>query len=263
MAVRATAPDISGGMKKIGMIGGLAWPSTVDYYRLICSRTNAHFRARGADVPLPAPPMLIESINMAETRQLRGAPGNEASWTGFDAVFRAAFQRLEAGGCDFGLIASNTPQSRLRAIRDGLGLPIISIFEEVAKVTQKMGVTHALVVGTSVTMRADNYADALKPVGITANERFDDDTVSTMQRLIDTDFYEGATERGRTELLRFCKAHVPDPANTAVLLACTELPLAFEAHRDDAVFEVDGLRFVNTSVVHADAAFRRAISEGS
>ena len=51
------APDISGGMRKIGIIGGLAWPSTMDYYRLICSLTNAHFRAQGHDVPLPAPPI--------------------------------------------------------------------------------------------------------------------------------------------------------------------------------------------------------------
>jgi aspartate/glutamate racemase len=35
-------------MNKIGIIGGLAWPSTVDYYRLICTKTNEYFRVRGA-----------------------------------------------------------------------------------------------------------------------------------------------------------------------------------------------------------------------
>lgn len=261
MAMTERAPDVSGGLKKIGMIGGLAWPSTVDYYRLICSRTNAHFRERGASVPLPAPPMLIESINMTETRRLRGTPGDEESWAPFDAVFREAFRRLHAGGCEFGLIASNTPQSRLHAISRGLDFPIISIFDEVVRVVEKMGVSNALVLGTSVTMRAQNYPELLRTSGIMPNDSFDDKTIDGMQQLIDTDFYEGATQRGRAELLAFCKAHVEEPENTAILLACTELPLAFEDNRDDAVFEADGYRFVNTSVVHADAAFRRAVGQ--
>ena len=61
-------------MKKIGIIGGVAWPSTIDYYRLICAGANAHFRALGQPMPLPTPPMMIESVNMAETRKLRGNP---------------------------------------------------------------------------------------------------------------------------------------------------------------------------------------------
>ncbi len=38
-------------MKKIGIIGGLAWPSTADYYRLICAGANAHFRSLGHPMP--------------------------------------------------------------------------------------------------------------------------------------------------------------------------------------------------------------------
>jgi aspartate racemase len=80
-----------------------------------------------------------------------------------------------------------------------------------------------------------------------------------MQRLIDNEFYEGATEAGTRQLLEVCRQHVPAPANTAILLACTELSLAFPAHADDASFEAAGLRFINTSVVHARAALAEAL----
>ena len=59
-------------MRKIGLLGGMAWPSTIDYYRAICTGANAHFRARGHAMPLPVPPVTIESVNIAETRALRG-----------------------------------------------------------------------------------------------------------------------------------------------------------------------------------------------
>ena len=247
-------------MKKIGIIGGLAWPSTADYYRLICSGANAHFRARGHPMPLPAPPITIESVNMAETRKLRGNPDG-TGWERFDAVFRETFQRLERAGCDFGLIASNTPHARLDAIRQGLDLPIISIIEETARQTARIGAARALVLGTAVTMRSDLYPARLRALGVVPNQRLPEAEIDTMQRLIDTEFYEGATRVGTNRLLDVCRAHVQDPANTAILLACTELPLAFPAHADDASFETQGFRFINTSVVHARAALARALGE--
>jgi aspartate racemase len=247
-------------MKKIGIIGGLAWPSTADYYRLICSGANAHFRAQGHPMPLPTPPIVIESVNMAETRKLRGNPDG-TGWQHFDAVFRETFQRLERAGCDFGIIASNTPHARLDTIRQGLGLPILSIIEETARETRRIGAARALVLGTAVTMRGDQYSRHLRALGIEPIPRLPEAQIESMQRLIDTEFYQGATEAGTSRLLDACRAHVPDPAHTAILLACTELPLAFPEHADDASFEAEGLRFVNTSVVHAQAALAEALAE--
>ena len=120
-------------MKKIGIIGGLAWPSTLDYYRLLCSKTNEHFRAQGATAPFPTPPITIESLNINDTRKLRGKDGDEASWARFDNVFRKTFGRLQQAGADFGIIASNTPHMRLKSITKGLDFPIISILDTTAE----------------------------------------------------------------------------------------------------------------------------------
>ncbi len=104
-------------MKKIGIIGGLAWPSTIDYYRLLCQGTNDYFKAAGHGLPYPSPLIVMESLNIAYTRSLRGQHGNEDSWIAFDDVFRTTFIRLKEAGAEFGIIASNTPHMRLEAIQ--------------------------------------------------------------------------------------------------------------------------------------------------
>ncbi len=248
-------------MKKIGIVGGVAWSSTLEYYRLLCTWSNAHFRKHGSDLPLPTPPMAIESLVMHETRNLRARPGSgEEGWTAYDSLVRDALLRLQSAGCHFAIIANNTMHTRLHAIRNGVDIPIVSIIEATAEASRKSGAISALVLGTSVTMRADDYAQALQAQGIKANDRLDDETIDGLQALIDTEFEgERATEKGREELLKLCARLVPDPTDTAVLLACTELPLAFPEHAEASVFKSDGFRFVNTTAVHVRAALNHSL----
>ncbi|WP_298937133.1 aspartate/glutamate racemase family protein [uncultured Ruegeria sp.] len=247
-------------MKKIGILGGVGWASTVDYYRAIAEGASRHFAKCGHGSPLPIPQMTIESVVQAHTRALRGMAGDEDSWADFDAVFRAALLTLERAGCDFGIIASNTPHARLHAIRRGVTMPILSIFDATAKATAKTGAEKALVLGTSVTMEARNYADRLSVEGISANERLPQPEIAKMQSMIDTDFYGGASENARGRLLAYCNRHATP--GTAILLACTELPLAFPNHLDDPVFKAAGHLFVNPSAAHVAAALTEALEEG-
>ena len=244
-------------MKKIGILGGVGWASTVDYYRAIAEGAGRYFAARGHGSPLPVPPMTIESVTQAKTRALRGTPGNEDSWAAFDAIFRDALVTLERAECDFAIIASNTPHARLHAIRQGVNIPILSIFDAAAEVTVSTESKHALVLGTTVTMQARNYADRLAQVGVSANDILPDTEIAEMQAMIDTDFYGGASSNARSRLLAFCNRHA-EPG-TAILLACTELPLAFPDHLDDPVFEADGHLFINPSAAHVDAALTEAL----
>ncbi|UAB88013.1 aspartate/glutamate racemase family protein [Ruegeria sp. SCSIO 43209] len=244
-------------MKKIGILGGVGWASTVDYYRAIAEGAGRYFAERGHGSPLPIPPMTIESVTQAKTRALRGVAGDEDSWAAFDAVFREALLTLEHAGCDFGIIASNTPHARLHAIREGVSMPILSIFDATADATVLTGATNALVLGTAVTMQATNYADRLAAEGITANTRLPEPEIAEMQAMIDSDFYGGASDTAHARLLAFCnKLAAP---GTAILLACTELPLAFPDHLDDPVFEADGHLFVNPSAAHVAAALNEAL----
>jgi aspartate racemase len=247
-------------MKKIGIVGGVGWPSTVDYYRLICSQANAHFKRLGGEPPYPTPPMTIESLVMHETRNLRAKPGeSDDAWAAYDAAFRDAFERLQRAGCDIGIIASNTPHTRLASIRRGLRLPIISILDETAQATVALGKRKALVLGTDVTMRSDDYPTALRALGVEPNPTLPDPLIDEMQRLIDEDFYHGVSDAARGRFLDICDAWVDDADDTAVVLACTELALAFPEHGDSDHFQADGFAFVNSTVVHAHAALMAAL----
>jgi len=240
-------------MKKIGLLGGMAWPSTIDYYRAICEGANARFRASGHPAPLPVPPLTIESVNIAETRALRGIEGDEASWADYDAVLLEVFARLERAGCEVAAMASNTPHARLHAIRDRIGIPVVSILDKSAQAAARTGRRRALVMGTSVTMRGGHYPAALRAQGIEPIPRLPEPEIEAMQGLIDTEFHAGATAAGRSALLTMCERHGGREPGTVVLLACTELPLAFPDRGGSPVFETDGITFVDTGAAHVRA----------
>lgn len=263
-------------MKKIGILGGVGWASTLDYYRGICAGSQKIQAAKtplAQGGPVPCPRITIESVNQAETRSLRGNPGDEESWSAFDAVFRNALLVLQQAGCDFAVIASNTPHARLHALRQGVEMPVLSIFEATAKATAQAtsrataqkttqtttqaGAGTALVIGTRVTMQSRSYAEYLAQHGVRGNEPLPDAEISEAQAMIDEDFHGGASAHARARLLRFCQKHAK--AQQAVILACTELPLAFPDHIDDVVFEAEGFLFVNPSAAHVAAAIQRAM----
>ena len=246
-------------MKKIGIIGGLAWPSTVDYYRLLCTKTNDYFKSRGHGAPYPSPPIVLESVNMAYTRSLRGQPGDEQSWSDFDEIFRTTFRRLKAAGAEFGVIASNTPHMRIDAIMDGLDFPIISILDTTAMESKKLGGERALVLGTSVTMKNSAYRDVLRKRNISAIPQLPDQVIAELDQIIDEDLYVGRIQSARDKIINISKQHIVDPSTEVVCLACTELPLAFPEHQNSASFVEQGITYINTTVAHVDVIFETAI----
>ena len=241
------------------MIGGLAWPSTVDYYRGLCAKTNEHYKAKGATPPYPTPHIIIESLNIDDTRRLRGRDGDEASWERYDSAFRETLLRLSEAGADFGVIASNTPHMRLHAIMKGLDFPVVSILDATAEAVRAVGGKRALILGTPVTMRSTVYADTFRKFGIEALPPLDEERIAELEGLIDVDLYQGETGDARERILGMCRESVQE-SNDVVCLACTELPLAFPEHKEAPAFEVNGMCFVNTTVVHIDAALREALA---
>ncbi|MDA9982560.1 amino acid racemase [Gammaproteobacteria bacterium] len=247
-------------MKKIGMIGGLGWLSTIDYYRLLCAKTNAHYENLGVEPPLPTPHIFIESLNMHETRMLRGKEGDDASWAGFENVFREAFGRLEAAGAEFGIIASNTPHMRIKGITKDLGFPVVSILDATAQAVRDTGAKRALVLGTTVTMNSTVYADTMYEYGIDTFSILPEAEIDGLGKLIDYDLYQGRCDTAMDQIVGLCKKYVQNESDV-VCLACTELPLAFPRHTDSTCFEEQGITFVNTTVAHVDAALARALTD--
>lgn len=92
-----------------------------------------------------------------------------------------------------------------------------------------------------------------------ASDRLPENVIDFIQSLIDVEFEQEGTARGREELLKLCELYVSSPSDTAILLACTELSLAFPEHAEDGVFESDGFTFINTTAVHVRAALAESL----
>ncbi|MCV2371068.1 GNAT family N-acetyltransferase [Roseateles oligotrophus] len=248
-------------MKKIGIVGGIAWASTVEYYRLINQWAQARHLAQGLSGTPQFPEFAIESVNMAESHARRGVAGDEASWARFDAYFHAALLRLQASGADFAIIASNTPHNRLAAITCGLRMPVLSIFEVVAKVAADLGVSDFLILGTEPTMQGSALPTVLQNHGIRAHVPMQAADRLQLATVI-AELQAGPTEHAAEQIDALVRRSCSDLAQAtrlAVGLACTELPLAFSGQLGQASFERDGRLHINTSLIHARAAFELAV----
>ena len=246
-------------MKKIGILGGIGWPSTVEYYAGLCGLAESRNRVRDR---AQMPEMAIESLDLAKTEALVGTDGNEDSWLAFDAYHRAALQRLERGGADFVVIACNTAHHRLTQIELGLAIPVLGIVDTAAVACVERGVRDVLILGTRTVMASSVFREAFRQRGIDARAPAEERHWQMVLASIDAlsrGHDDGASERIRQVIVE-SGMHQGNPSS-AVYLGCTELPLAFPAHKHDGMFDVDGIRCINSTALHIRAAFEFAITD--
>jgi aspartate racemase len=247
-------------MKKIGIVGGVAWLSTVDYYSGLCHRAEQWHLARNLQGAPSTPEMSIESLDLNKAVSYLGTDDDEQSWSQFDDYHRAALQRLEVSGADFALIASNTPHHRFAAIVRGIGIPVINIFEVVAKESARIGASEVLILGTSLTMGSPGFREAFANYGVEAAGPHDETARAMTVELI-TELQLGKLDGAAERLGGIAKISFGRQFKTqaVVCLACTELPLAFQETKLLATFHHDGVLYINTTAVHINAAFDFAV----
>lgn len=253
-------------VKKIGIVGGMGWRATMDYYAEICRRTEEHHIARGIAGPPSSPEMSIESLDLARALSWLGRDDDEGSWARFDDYHRAALRRLEAAGVEVALIASNTPHHRFREIVRGVGIPVVSIVEaaakEAARVSARNGTRHLLLLGTALTMTSPKFRNEFAKQGIEAAGPAGDAERAATLEIIDElqhGHIQGMAERlGALARKAFTGQFRGSPL---VSLACTDLPVAFPEMRSRASFEEAGVVYINTTAAHVDAVMKIAAEE--
>ncbi len=241
-------------MKKIGIVGGVAWLSTVDYYTEICRRSERWHRAQNRPGLPSTPEMTIESLDHRKAVSFLGMDGDEESWLRFDEYHRSALQRLEASGAEFALIASNTAHHRFASIVRGIGIPVISILDVTAAECARLGATDVLLLGTDITMKSNVFRQEFAKHGVRAAGPDDEEARAQTIELIaelSLDQIDGAAER-------LCRIAKPHPV---VCLACTELSLAFPERKTLSTFNYAGTLYLNTTALHIDAAFRLSVAD--
>ena len=248
-------------MKKLGIVGGVAWPSTIDYYRAICLLSVEHHKQLGVSGPPPVPEMSIESLNINKSFGLRGGDiSDDQSWAAYDKYFRDALLRLQNAGVDVAIIASNTPHNRFDAITMGVKVPVLSIFQAVAKHCEALGVRQMLILGTAPTMDSPKFPEVLRTFGIEGLAPTKQTDRSEISKLID-ELYEDTNRDAPKRIADVVNRNTASWARPPVAcLACTELPLAFKEIERKTDTLIDGVLYVNTTMVHAKEAFQALLA---
>jgi aspartate racemase len=228
-------------MKVLGVVGGIAPESTVEYYRLLI----AAYRERVRDGSYP--PIIINSIDLKRLLDLAGAD-RLAELTGY---LSTEVQRLARAGAEVALFASNTPHIVFDEVQGQSPVPLISIVEAAADDAQRRGLRRLGLFGTRFTMQGRFYPEVFARRGIRVC------IPDRENRTYIHDKYLGELVLGvflpatRDRLLAIVHRLKETDGIDGLILGGTELPLLLRDPGDT------GIPFLDTTRIHVD----RAISE--
>ena len=221
-------------MKTVGIVGGIAPESTIEYYRQIIDAYRQQSSAGNY------PSILINSINL--TKMIELITGNELA--AVTEYLLAALDKLARAGADFAVLASNTPHIVFDEVRARSALPLISIVEAACAEAETLGLKRIGLFGTRFTMQATFYREVFSRAGIQIvlpNEAEQDYNHSHyMDELINGIFLPET----RIRLLQIVDQLKERSQVEGVILGGTELPLIL---RED---EHNGVPFLDTTKIH-------------
>lgn len=230
-------------MKTIGLIGGISWKSTAEYYRvlnqLVLERLGGVHSAR----------IVLFSVDFDEIATLQHA----GEWDRLGEIMADAARSLHAAGADFILICANTMHLCLDAVEAATPLPVLHIADPTAADMAQQGVARAGLLGTGFTMDRPFLADRIRDVsGI---ECFVPDAQgrADIHRIIFEELVAGRIEPASQARFRSLIGELAAEGAQGVILGCTELVLLVEP---GVTYPVP---LFDTTALHAAAAVERAL----
>ncbi len=229
-------------MRTIGMLGGMSWESTAEYYRL----ANELVRDRLGGVHSAR--LLLDSMDFADMERLQSA----GLWKEAGDLLAAKASALEAAGAELLLLCTNTMHLVVDAIEQAVEIPVLHILDATSARVRQEGLGRVGVLGTAFTMEHDFYRDRLAASGVDATvpERQDR---ATVHRIIYEELVRGVvTDASRAQYRAIIDRLVADGAE-GIVLGCTEIELLVTA--EDSPVPV-----FPTTRIHVEAAVEMALS---
>lgn len=245
-------------MKKIGLVGGIAWLSTVEYYRGLCLQSEQRLRLRRRRSALAMPEIIIESLDLHRAVAYIGKDDSDQAWSQFDHYHRSALRRLEVSGAEVAAIASFTAHHRLTHIMRGIHIPVVDVFDIVARECARMGAEQALILGTVATMNSTRLRAVCAARGVDVAGPREQAARRSVQRLIDRLHRAKDVHTSGQRIDDIVRREVMRQPDSPVVLACTELPLAFPGALSGSVFRRRGRTYINATAAHVGALLDHA-----
>jgi aspartate racemase len=229
-------------VRTIGLIGGLSWESSAEYYRII---NEAAQRLLGG---VHSARSLMYSFDFGEIEALQ----HTGRWAETEALMVDAAARLERGGAELLVVCSNTMHIAAEAIEHAAKIPLLHIADPTAAAVKSRGFRRVGLLGTAFTMEKDFYRGRL-------TDRFglealipDADERRAVHEIIYRELVRGEVRTdSRRRYIQVIEALAARGAE-AVILGCTEIMLLIKP-------EDSPLPVFDTTTLHAEAAFEWAL----
>lgn len=230
-------------MTLLGIVGGIAPESTIDYYRRLVSI----YRARRNDGTYPR--ILINSIDLNKLLALAGA----GDLTAMADYLTQEVSVLAKAGAAVALFASNTPHLVFAAVQARSTIPLVSIVEAACLSAKSSGLKRVGLLGTKFTMQATFYPEVFSDHGIEVISPNLEEQDVVHSRYVG-ELIEGVfLAETRAQILAVIEAMVRRENLDGIVLAGTELPLLLRAE------EIAGVPLLDTTGIHVSAAVARML----
>jgi aspartate racemase len=239
---RMSTPAPAARLRVIGMLGGMSWESSAEYYRL----ANELIRERLGG--LPSARLVLASVDFAEIEQLQVT----GQWHQAGELLAEAAKSVEAAGAELLLLCTNTMHKVAGHIQDAVSIPLLHVADATAAAVVRAGLTTVGLLGTAFTMEQDFYRDRLASHGLTvlvpgAEER------AEVHRVIYEELCLGEVREASRQAYRKVIARLAQAGAEGVILGCTEIELLVGP--EDSPVPV-----FPTTRLHVEAAVEQALA---
>ncbi|MGB3862201.1 MAG: aspartate/glutamate racemase family protein [Candidatus Aminicenantaceae bacterium] len=229
-------------MKTIGLIGGMSWESSLEYYRIInetAKRELGGFHSAKS---------LMYSVDFQEIEELQ----HQGRWEDATRIMIDAAQRVEKGGADFVVICTNTMHLMAEDVKKNIRIPLLHITDVTAEKIKEKGHTIVGLLGTRFTMEQDFYKGRLKDNhGIDVLIPEEEERIAIHTILYD-ELCLGSIKTISKDKFQNIIANLEARGAEGIILGCTEIPLIVK-QEDYEIFLYD------TTTLHAQAAVHYAL----
>ncbi|WP_028974146.1 aspartate/glutamate racemase family protein [Spirochaeta cellobiosiphila] len=232
-------------MKCIGLIGGMSWESTLDYYKYINEAVKARLGG------LHSAQVIIHSVDFAEIARLQSL----GDWYELTKFMTNAAQSLERAGAQMVLIGANTMHKVFDQVQVEIDIPLVHIADAAGEDIKRKGFSKVALLGTKYTMEEDFYRGRLKTV-------YDIDVMlpqAEERDLIHKVIYEelcigNLKEDSKKAYLNIMNRLITEGAQ-GIIMGCTEIPLLIK--QEDCEYPL-----FDTTRLHSEWAVDMALSDG-
>jgi aspartate racemase len=231
-------------MKTIGMIGGMSWESSIEYYRIINETVRAELGG------LHSAKSMVVSVEFAEIEALQ----HQDRWDEAATILIDAAHSLESGGADFAIICTNTMHKLYDIIQQNIQIPLLHIADATAETIKAAGIQKIALLGTRFTMEENFYKGRLiENYGLDVIIPGSED-MEIVHRIIYDELCAGIIQSESKQQYKDIIRRLVQTGAEGIILGCTEIGLLVK-QEDSPVLLFD------TTEIHAKAAVKYALAD--